>query len=280
MAFVKLDTKILDSTLWEDKPGRDLFLTALLMAIPHVLDEDFPQIKTRSLDYTGFIVPPGRYGFVEAAGVGIIRRAGLEPDPEIWDALDRLGAPESDSRTPDFDGRRLVRIDGGYLVLNFDKYRKKDHTAAERQRRYRAGSNAVTSQSNAVTTRDVTPNDRNVTQAEAEAEAEAEKTTVLDTEFSESIWPIYPKRTGGNNRKKALKAYHTRRKAHDMETIRDGVRRFAACMEAMGKVGTEYVMMAATFLGPDEHFLEAWDPPEVPLTGVQQRLLRELEGLT
>jgi hypothetical protein len=42
-----------------------------------------------------------------------------------------------ESRTPDFDGRRLVRVDGGYVALNFAKYREKDHTAAERSKRYR-----------------------------------------------------------------------------------------------------------------------------------------------
>ena len=52
-------------------------------------------------------------------------------------ALERLGEPEQDSRTPDFEGRRLVRVDGGYLALNFAKYREKDHTASERSRRYR-----------------------------------------------------------------------------------------------------------------------------------------------
>ena len=36
-----------------------------------------------------------------------------------------------------YDGRRLVRIDGGFIVLNFAVYREKDHSAAKRQREYR-----------------------------------------------------------------------------------------------------------------------------------------------
>ncbi len=95
------------------------------------------QMEIRSLNKTGFVVPPGWYGFVPAASVGIIRQAGIDPEIGL-SALERLGAPELESRTPDFDGRRLVRVDGGFIALNFARYRDKDHTAAERSRRYRA----------------------------------------------------------------------------------------------------------------------------------------------
>ena len=73
---------------------------------------------------------------VEAAGGGIVRRAGRERETGLA-ALERLGSPEADSRTPDYDGRRLVRIDGGYVALNYAKYREKDHTSSERSKRYR-----------------------------------------------------------------------------------------------------------------------------------------------
>jgi hypothetical protein len=136
MAFVKLDCGMLDSTLWVDRAARELFITALLMAEPRELLEPLPQIALQSLEPTGFIVPPGWYGFIPAAGSGIIRRAGMEAEVGMQ-ALERLGAPENESRTPAFDGRRLVRIDGGFIALNFEKYRQKDHTTAERSRRYR-----------------------------------------------------------------------------------------------------------------------------------------------
>ena len=136
MAFVKLDCGILDSTIWLDRAARELFITALLMATPLELRNSAKQIKVRSLDETGFIVPPGWYGFVEASGSGIIHRSGMDTETGMA-ALERLGEPEMESRTPDFDGRRLVRIDGGFIALNFAKYREKDHTSAERSRRYR-----------------------------------------------------------------------------------------------------------------------------------------------
>lgn len=137
MAFVKLDCGLLNSSIWVDRPARDIFITALLMAVPHEIDDPTPQLEVRSLNETGFMVPPGWYGFVPAAGSGLIRRAGLEME-EGLEALERVGSEDPESRTPDFDGRRLVRVDGGFIVLNFDKYRQKDHTAAERMVRYRA----------------------------------------------------------------------------------------------------------------------------------------------
>lgn len=113
-----------------------MFLTALLMARLTILTSTSKQLKIRSLDETGFIIPPGRYGFVDAASSGIARRASIELEAGL-SALERLGDPETLTSTAEYAGRRLVRINGGFLVLNFAKYRDKDHTAAERAKRYR-----------------------------------------------------------------------------------------------------------------------------------------------
>lgn len=136
MPFVKLDTGILNSTLWFEKACRDVFITALLMAEPRELREPQPQIHARSLELTGFTVPPGWYGFIETAGVGIIGRALVEPEAGMA-ALDRLGEPDQESRSNDYQGRRLVRVNGGYIVLNYMRYRDKDYSGAERQKRFR-----------------------------------------------------------------------------------------------------------------------------------------------
>lgn len=136
MPFVKLDCRILDSTLWSDRAGRDVFLTALCMAEPYELPVAAPQLAVNSLEPTGWIVQPGWYGLVKAAGSGIVRRALVDPEEGLR-ALERLGAPELDSRNPAHEGRRLVRTADGYLVLNFMTYRERDYTAADRSRRYR-----------------------------------------------------------------------------------------------------------------------------------------------
>jgi hypothetical protein len=175
MPFVKLDCNILDSTLWFDRDGRDVFVTALLMAEPVELTNPAPEVSIDDTSYTGWAAPPGWYGFVPAAGTAIVRRAGIDQE-EGYAALRRLAAPDPESRTPDYDGRRMIRTDGGFLILNYNKYRERDYTAAERSARYRekkrnaqesAARHAVSSASHAVIS-------RSVTQAEAEAEAEAE----------------------------------------------------------------------------------------------------------
>ncbi len=183
MPFVKLDCNMLRSTLWYERLQREIFITALLMAEPIFTDKPMPQLNVRNLDETGWSVPPSGdrpYGFVAAAGVGIVRHAivsNAESDiDEALSALEKLGEPEQSSRTPDFDGRRLVRVDGGYVILNYGKYRERDYTAAERQQRYRdkqkktktSKRNTVTSASNGVTS-------RNITHAEADAEADKKK---------------------------------------------------------------------------------------------------------
>lgn len=136
MPFVKLDCKMLDSSLWPEKDQRDLFITALLMAEPIEIKVETPQLKVRSLDETGFSAPPGWYGFIPAAGIGIINRCGMSQETGL-SALERLGEPDPESRSNDFEGRRLIRIDGGYLALNYDKYRERDYSNAERCKRYR-----------------------------------------------------------------------------------------------------------------------------------------------
>ena len=142
MSFVKLDTGIMDSSLWVEPHQTFIFVTALVMAVPYELDHDEPQIEVRSLSYTGWKVPPGWYGFVPAAGSGIVRRAMFEMEAGL-DALERLGSPDPESRSQQYEGRRLVRIDGGYLVLNYIPYRDKDHNNAERCKRYRERKKAA-----------------------------------------------------------------------------------------------------------------------------------------
>lgn len=159
MAFVKLDTGMLNSTTWYDKPARDLFITALLLAQPKEYTEPVPQLNAHNLDQTGWHAPPGWYGFAPASGPGLAHLAHVQWD-EAVQALGRLGSPEPESRSQEHDGRRLIRVDGGYLVLNFQRYRDKDHTTAQRSRRWR--EKQATSRCNAVSTRDTT-------QAEAEA---------------------------------------------------------------------------------------------------------------
>jgi hypothetical protein len=161
MPFVKLDTHLLDSTLWIDAHASRVFLTALMMAEPWDSTTPMEQLEVRSLEKTGFVVPPGWYGFIPAAGIGIIRRAMLS-DEDGYTALEALASADPESRSPEFEGRRLVRIDGGFVVLNFMKFRDRDYGAADRMRRLRERKKGENVRPN------VTAVPPNVTQAETE----------------------------------------------------------------------------------------------------------------
>lgn len=79
--------------------------------------------------------------------------------------------------------------------------------------------------------------------------------------FSE-IQALYPRRGGSQPWPRALKAAQARiREGDTWADLADGVRRYAAFIRATGKEGTEYVLQAATFFGPDKRYRESWQPP-------------------
>jgi hypothetical protein len=81
------------------------------------------------------------------------------------------------------------------------------------------------------------------------------------TEF-EQLKAIYPKRSGDQGWSKALKACHARLKeGSTWQELADGSQRYADYCATTGKTGTEFVKQAATFFGPDKHFLNDWVAP-------------------
>ena len=87
------------------------------------------------------------------------------------------------------------------------------------------------------------------------------RSTKLHFDF-EQFKAIYPKRSGSQPWAKSVKAANARvKEGATFLVMIDGARRYAEFCDEAGKTGTEYVMHAATFLGPDEHYLEPWTPP-------------------
>lgn len=79
-------------------------------------------------------------GVVEGSipGFASLARVSVE---QMEGALVRLTAPDPYSRTPDHGGRRVEKIEGGWLVLNYAKYREqaqaKEGSRAPYYRAYR-----------------------------------------------------------------------------------------------------------------------------------------------
>jgi hypothetical protein len=141
VSFVKLDAGILESTLWAARPQMQIFLAALCKARPQKFDHAIAELASDSTKTTGYRIEPGWYGFVPVSGPGLVRLALAREEAYTHEdgmrALASLAQPERESRSSAFEGRRMIRVDGGYLILNFMRYRDFDHSAARRQRQYR-----------------------------------------------------------------------------------------------------------------------------------------------
>lgn len=104
--YTKLWSYILTSTVWnEDDQTRIVWITMLALA-----------------DMGGFVAG-------SIPGIGVQARVSLS-DAER--AINRLLSPDKYSRTEEHEGRRLQKVDGGWIILNYEKHRE---AAAEEIRR-------------------------------------------------------------------------------------------------------------------------------------------------
>lgn len=182
--FVKVDCGMLDSSIWVERDQRSIFMTMLLMGKPYELLAPEPQLSIRSLAPTGWEVPAGWYGIVRASASGIIERDKI-PDKEIgYQVLEALSAPDPESRSQEYEGRRIARVNGGYLVLNYFAYRDRDYTARDRMRRMRERKNQqvidfgeVASENGDQLQRNGSNVQQNVTQAESREQRAEIQTT-------------------------------------------------------------------------------------------------------
>ncbi len=134
MAFFMLDTGILRSSLWRAAgPVAKVFITALINATPCEFKHP---VDVFDLDGkpTGWQVPPGWYGFVEGSWAALLDDAKPDTFDDGVEALRCLGAEDPRSSSPAFGGRRLVRVDGGLVVLRYDHFAGKDHSHSNAQR--------------------------------------------------------------------------------------------------------------------------------------------------
>lgn len=147
--FVKVFESILDSSIWfEDSDTRCVWLTLMALA-----DAD---------------------GNVENTLPGLARRAlpklDLDEAMAITSAaLQKFQDPDEYSRTPDYEGRRIAPIEGGWHLLNHAKYREKRRTE-ERKAQNRASQARRRQRQKA----DGQQESAKSAQAEAEEEAEAD----------------------------------------------------------------------------------------------------------
>ena len=105
-------------------------------------------------------------------------------------ALKELGNPDLSSRSREFDGRRMVRVNGGFVILNYMKYRDRDNSAAERQKRYRERQKKL--ESDKRVTRNVDNVTRNPLLEEVEVDVKSSEKEKTLPPSSKSASPVPP----------------------------------------------------------------------------------------
>lgn len=110
MGFTKLDERILMSSIMAETP--EIF--KVWIAILASCKED---------------------GVAYVSSVGLSSHCYLPLDT-VREAITKLSSPDPDSRSINDDGRRIKRVDGGYMVINYLKYRELSTRDREAQRKY------------------------------------------------------------------------------------------------------------------------------------------------
>lgn len=145
MTFTKLFSSITESTLWcEPDRVRLVWITMLAMADAR--------------------------GRVWASVPGLANRARV-PVEDAEEAIQRFLSPDKYSRTPDHEGRRIEIIDGGWRLLNHEKYRaiRDEESIKESKRKYINSRRQAEREVLQISTSSTVERSRHNAEAEAEA---------------------------------------------------------------------------------------------------------------
>ena len=157
MTFTKLFSSITESSIWmQDDHTRIVWIAMLAMA--------------------------DKRGRVWASVPGLANRSRV-PVASVERAIGIFLAPDTYSRTKDNQGQRVAEIDGGWRLLNHQKYRDMRDDEDRREQNREAQQRARAKVSKLADSQQ--PSANSSAQAEAEAEAEARKREGKSAPFSE-----------------------------------------------------------------------------------------------
>jgi hypothetical protein len=110
MTFSKLDSGITKSSLWSEPL--------------HV-----------RIVFISFLAEKDEFGFVSASRSGMIRVCNVTPE-QFDEAEKILSMPDKDSKNPDNEGRRIEKVEGGWVVLNHASYRLPEDEKRDKRKEY------------------------------------------------------------------------------------------------------------------------------------------------
>lgn len=164
VGFSKLFADIIHSTVWrEPMHVKVVWITMLAMS--------------------------DRHGQVLASIPGLADSAKVSMD-ECLEALQVFLSPDEYSRTKDYEGRRIAEIDGGWLLLNYEKFRERRDDeeqriqTRERVRRFREKAKAVSN----VVTENVTETQSNDIQKQNTDTEQKKNSAIAPSELVFDYW--------------------------------------------------------------------------------------------
>ncbi len=187
--WTKLDSGIVDSTLWAENHATIRVWIALLAKCD-------------------------AGGFARVAIPAMARLCYMEID-EFEEIIAKLCAPDPYSRCQDEEGRRVALVEGGFVVLSYERYRDmktRAATGAERKAQFdaRARAKALVAASNENNeSNKVTPDEKQIAEADEKQKSTATATPKTDsaTLAFEQFWNAYDHKTGKLAARRAWKTH-------------------------------------------------------------------------
>lgn len=167
--FVKIyGNKLITSSLWDEPPEvRLVFLAFLAIA-----------------DWDGYVDIPNERALARVMNV---------TEDYLQRALDVLMAPDDGSRTPDQEGRRVLRDGSGWRVVNYERYREFRSSAQEAVRlrvaKHRAKTSVTSNGGNTSVTAVTTDTDP---EEDREAEQISDSSAASETKPAEPALLVFP----------------------------------------------------------------------------------------
>ena len=228
--YNKLFTKILDSSIWlAPDPHRLVWITLIA-----------------AMDQNGYAA--------FACAENLASRARVSVD-ETKAAIAAFEGPDPYAPEQEFEGRRIERVDGGWFVLNAEKYRNlvtravANEQAKLRMQRYRERK-AIQSVTQPL--RSVTPSYhiKSDHQSKTDTQKPAYEKNPLPPDWAQQLSAVYPRRSGpsGIGGTKTMLKIRAALLEDPWQTILDGAQRYADYCDKAGKTGSEFVKTAATFI--------------------------------
>lgn len=195
---------------------------------------------------------------VVRASIGGLAHAARVTREDCAAALATLESPDPDSRSEEFEGRRIEKIDGGFRLLNFPKYReaRSDEERKEYMRLYMQNYRKQHVSKRKQKVNSVSSGKPQLAQAEAEA-GETSGTNGSDGDWISRIQQAYLDKASQNNTRFSISA--SMLKGHKPEDILAGTMEAVRLIQKNFPSGikNKYVAKAESFF-----YKEMWEHPE------------------